>query len=517
MAFMISETVLFMLISYYLDSAVVASLTPMVDSNFDTSVLETLDEDVKEERMRVENMTNEEDSNTSLKISRLRKVFPSKKGIHGKDIVATEDVSFAVGPGECFGLLGANGAGKSTTIAMCTRHLIPTAGDAFVKGSSVLGNFTKAAQNLGVVTQENALWDLLSVEAHLTLFAMLRGVPTDVVDSLVNTTIDQMELTPHRHKLSMRLIGGMKRKLCVAISLIGDPAVVLLDEPSAGLDPQSRRNLWDVILRTMSHRSVVLTTHSLEEAEALCGRIGIMVQGQLRVLGTKQRLKSRFGGGFEIAIKLKPASEIALMELTSDTEKLMLSMFASSELISNNGGVLLTFKIKRHEMNIGTAFTELEKNKVRLKMEEYSISQPTLEQVFIRTVNAHTPRKNQLASLKGDLSSPSLYMEGSARLSVSGAVILPDDDDDDNEVAKQTNSCGCESRQIKYMTSGFCFLAVCLLFFGISGSSNAKNHGNRTFAYLSFCGIISLVITCFCCCCQVCPCCKPKGEGLSGS
>ena len=112
-----------------------------------------------------------------------------------------------------------------------------------------------------MVTQNNSLWDRLSVEQHLKLFARLRGVPEDLVERVVDGTIDQLELTPHRHKLAMRLSGGMKRKLCVAIALIGDPEVVLLDEPSAGLDPVSRRNLWTVILRTMSHRAVILTTH----------------------------------------------------------------------------------------------------------------------------------------------------------------------------------------------------------------------------------------------------------------
>ncbi len=124
-------------------------------------------------------------------------------------------------------------------------------------------------------------------------FARLRGVPEDLVYMVVDRTLDQLELTPHKFKLAGRLSGGMKRKLCVAIALIGDPAVVLLDEPSAGLDPVSRRNLWNVILKTMTHRAVVLTTHSMEEAEALCKRIGIMVQGQLRALGTKQHLKTK--------------------------------------------------------------------------------------------------------------------------------------------------------------------------------------------------------------------------------
>lgn len=141
------------------------------------------------------------------------------------------------------------GAGKTTTLSMLTRHIIPTSGNAFIVNHSILNDFKLGSTHLGVVTQNNSLWDLLSVQDHLKLFARLRGVPEDIVYKVVESTIDQLELRPHRHKLAGRLSGGMKRKvmmssltifayssqLCVAIALIGDPEVVLLDEPSAGL------------------------------------------------------------------------------------------------------------------------------------------------------------------------------------------------------------------------------------------------------------------------------------------
>ena len=126
-------------------------------------------------------------------------------------------------------------AGKTTALSMLTRHLVPSSGDAFITQHSILSEFSQGATHLGVVTQNNSLWDRLSVEAHLKLFARLRGVPEDLVKKVVEGTIDQLELTPHRKKLAMKLSGGMKRKLCVAIALIGDPEVVLLDEPSGNL------------------------------------------------------------------------------------------------------------------------------------------------------------------------------------------------------------------------------------------------------------------------------------------
>ena len=246
-------------------------------------------------------------------------------------------------------------------------------------GSSILSHFSSASKHLGVVTQNNSLWDRLSVEDHLYLFAKLRGVPEDLVDKVVDGTIDQLELRPHRKKLSMKLSGGMKRKLCVAIALIGDPDVVLLDEPSAGLDPVSRRNLWSVILRTMSQRAVILTTHSMDEAEALCRRIGIMVHGQLRALGTKQHLKIKFGSGFELSVKLQ-VREFNLKEQIDTLNKFIIELFPTSIILSENGG-LVTFKIPKEEMRMGVAFSKLEENKQLLGIEDYSIIQPSLEQV----------------------------------------------------------------------------------------------------------------------------------------
>jgi ATP-binding cassette subfamily A (ABC1) protein 3 len=181
------------------------------------------------------------------------------------------------------------------------------------------------------------LWDRLSVEDHLYLFARLRGVPESSLKQVVEGTIDQLELTPHRHKLSMGLSGGMKRKLCVAIALIGDPQVVLLDEPSAGLDPVSRHNLWQVILRSMSTRAVILTTHSMEEAEALCKRIAIMVKGQLRAIGTKQHLKVKFGSGFELTVKLHVTN---MESQRADLTTFVQSMFPAAVLFSDNGGLM---------------------------------------------------------------------------------------------------------------------------------------------------------------------------------
>jgi ABC-type multidrug transport system ATPase subunit len=444
-AIMICESAAFLAFAYYTDMQSSIPLKPHYDETTDEASLEALDEDVKEERERTLALNISEKKQQGqlppLVLQRLRKYFaPAHSSRTG--VLAVEDLALTVEKGEIFGLLGPNGkiplgfwvfsfftlssrltfrsvsvaspsfsllpflfigAGKTTTLSMLTRLLIPTSGDGLVAGHSVLTDFAKGARGLGIVTQNNALWDKLSVEDHLYLFARLRGVPEDLVTKVVNGVIDQLELSPHRRKLAMNLSGGMKRKLCVAIALIGDPEVVLLDEPSAGLDPVSRHNLWSVILKTMSNRAVILTTHSMEEAEALCKRIGVMINGQmralgeylirwsffslsffflsflpvLRLLGSKLHLKNKYGSGFELTVKLKGINiEREMEELT----KYVTSLFDSAVILSHNGG-LITYQIPREEMKMSVAFTSLYDEKEALSIEEFTVAQPTLEQV----------------------------------------------------------------------------------------------------------------------------------------
>lgn len=478
-AIAIFEIVAYMLIVYRADILSVAQV-PCIphDPTQDISELEsTLDEDVLKER--TETITSSNDA-YPLVIKELRKVFPPK--VKGRPaVVATENISFKVSKGEVFGLLGANGAGKTTTLTMLTRLLLPNSGDAFLSGESILTEFTKAATHLGVVTQNNSLWDRLSVEDHLYLFARIRGVPESEVNRIVDGTIDQLELRPHRKKLSMSLSGGMKRKLCVAIALVGDPEVVLLDEPSAGLDPVSRRNLWSVILRTMSERSVILTTHSMEEAEALCARIGIMVRGQMRALGTRQHLKYKFGSGYELTVKLLVATADDVDTLVTKFTQFLVSLFPNSKIIAENGG-LVTYQIPKEEMKVGLIFQELENNKEEFLIEDYSVAQPTLEQVFIRIVNKHTPPTGKLLEADGQAA----------------------------EVEVHKNKCGCTNKVMYILMVAF--LALAIAFFVISGAVFGEDNkaGSAAFGILGVIGLIGLVVSCLI---RFCPCCNnPKDE-----
>ncbi|KAH8064618.1 ATPase [Aureococcus anophagefferens] len=248
--------------------------------------------DLKEVRAMVRNRPPEDAYPPELKeasaaagldVLELRKIYaPKRPGAVA--VEAVQNVTFGVRVGEVFGLLGANGAGKTTTMSMVMRATEPTSGDAKIAGKSVLCDFGEASAHLGVVNQHNSLWPSLSCYDHCALFARLRRVGSEIaVRALVTDTLRRVELLGHAHKMAGRLSGGMKRKLCCAAAL---------------------RNLWNLVKATMAGRAVVLTTHSMVEADVLCDRIGIMVKGQLECLGTPRQLKDQHASGYELAVKL---------------------------------------------------------------------------------------------------------------------------------------------------------------------------------------------------------------------
>lgn len=184
-----------------------------------------------------------------------------------------------------------------------------------VAGYDIEKDFEKARTMLGYCPQENLIFDDMTVEEHLHYYVQVKGVPKTLRLAIVNEAIKNLGLNEHKAKLSKNLSGGNKRKLCVAIALIGNPAIILLDEPSAGMDPESRRFMWTVIGRIAQKKSsaVVLTTHSMEEAEALSTKMGILVKGGIfKCFGTGQHIKNKFGTGYVIEFKTRQLDESEL-------------------------------------------------------------------------------------------------------------------------------------------------------------------------------------------------------------
>ncbi|XP_031693678.1 phospholipid-transporting ATPase ABCA1 isoform X2 [Oncorhynchus kisutch] len=327
------------------------------------------DEDVARERQRILGGGGQSDI---LELKQLTKVYNRKQK------PAVDRLCVGIPPGECFGLLGVNGAGKTSTFKMLTGDSIVTSGEAYLAGKSVLTEINEVHQNMGYCPQFDAINELLTGREHLEFYAILRGVPEKEVCEVAEWGIRKLGLIKYVDKAAGSYSGGNMRKLSTAMALIGGPPVVFLDEPTTGMDPKARRALWNCILSIVKEgRSVVLTSHSMEECEALCTRMAIMVNGRFRCLGSVQHLKNRFGDGYTIILRvagpdpdLRPVMEFIEKELPGSTLK---------EKHRN----MLQYQLSSSKTSLARIFSILAKNKEWLHIEDYSVSQTTLDQVFV--------------------------------------------------------------------------------------------------------------------------------------
>ncbi|NXW57022.1 ABCA4 protein, partial [Eurystomus gularis] len=329
------------------------------------------DEDVAEERERIMNGGNK---TNILELQELTKIYA------GRHTPAVDRLCVGIRPGECFGLLGVNGAGKTTTFKMLTGDTDVTSGDAVVAGNSILTHISTVHQNMGYCPQFDAIDDLLTGREHLYLYARLRGVPADEIKRVAEWGIQKLGLPMYADHLAGTYSGGNKRKLSTAIALIGCPPLILLDEPTTGMDPQSRRLLWDSIVGVLRDgRAVVLTSHSMEECEALCTRLAIMVKGTFKCLGTIQQLKYKFGDGYIVTLKIK-APKAGLPPDPTLAEQFIRMNFPGS-LQREKHYNMLQYQIC--SSSLAKIFRLIISNKENLHIEEYSVSQTTLDQVFV--------------------------------------------------------------------------------------------------------------------------------------
>ncbi|XP_024139098.1 phospholipid-transporting ATPase ABCA1 isoform X1 [Oryzias melastigma] len=327
------------------------------------------DEDVARERQRIVQGLGQGDI---LELRQLTKVFKRKQK------PAVDRLCVGIPPGECFGLLGVNGAGKTTTFKMLTGDTMVTSGEAFLAGKSILREIDEVHQNMGYCPQFDAINELLTGREHLELYAVLRGVPGKEVCDVAEWGIRKLSLLKYADKRAGSYSGGNMRKLSTAISLIGAPPVVFLDEPTTGMDPKARRALWNCIHSVIKEgRSIVLTSHSMEECEALCTRMAIMVNGRFRCLGSVQHLKNRFGDGYTIILRVTGP----------DPDLLPVMKFIESELsgstLKEKHRNMLQYQLPSSLTSLAHIFSILAKNKDTLQIEDYSVTQTTLDQVFV--------------------------------------------------------------------------------------------------------------------------------------
>uniref|UniRef100_A0A671VQ68 ATP-binding cassette sub-family A member 2 n=1 Tax=Sparus aurata TaxID=8175 RepID=A0A671VQ68_SPAAU len=353
------------------------------------------DVDVACERRRV--LRGDAD-NDMLKIENLTKVYKSRK--MGR-ILAVDRLCLGVRPGECFGLLGVNGAGKTTTFKMLTGDECTTGGEAFINGNSILKDLLRVQQSIGYCPQFDALFDDLTAKEHLELYTRLRGIPWKDQERVVQWALEKLELSKYADKPAGTYSGGNKRKLSTAIALIGYPSLIFLDEPTTGMDPKARRFLWNLILDIIkTGRSVVLTSHSMEECEALCTRLGIMVNGRFKCLGSIQHLKNRFGDGYMITVRTKSSSNV------KEVVRFFNRNFPEA-VLKERHHTKVQYQLKSERISLAQVFSKMEQVVEVLGIEDYSVSQTTLDNVFVNFAKKQSDNLEQQEALPpGDGQSP---------------------------------------------------------------------------------------------------------------
>ncbi|CAF0703608.1 unnamed protein product [Brachionus calyciflorus] len=346
-----------------------------------------LESEVEKELKRIKNAKIDDlIAEEPLVVNELCKKFKKNR----TEFTAVDGLSFGVGKKECFGLLGLNGAGKTTTFKMLTGELTPTSGKAYINGNEIVKSRSKVRRDMSFCPQFDYLPEFLTVEDAFLLFAGLRGLQTKTIKKVLNDLISIFKLNEFRDKYIQNLSGGNKRKVSSGLSFIGRPSVIFLDEPTTGMDPAARRYLWTVIKKAIELGiTIILTTHSMEECEALSTRLGIMVNGQFKCLGSVQQLKNKYGKGYTLILKCRNTVDFGSQVLK--VEQFVANNIKFSKLKDRQQDTLF-YQIEIEEnivygqdevQTIADLFSLLETNKENLKLETYSLSQTTLEQVFL--------------------------------------------------------------------------------------------------------------------------------------
>ncbi|XP_049669094.1 ATP-binding cassette sub-family A member 10-like [Accipiter gentilis] len=348
--------------------------------------LEEEDEDVKAERAAVRNAiaAPSQEEKSVIIVSNLCKEYKIKQAgsvFKKKKKIATKNVSFCVKKGEVLGLLGPNGAGKSTAIKMITGETTLTAGQVLLKSGDGATSHLQdhAPAFLGYCPQDDPLWPDLTIHEHLRVYAAVKGVRKEDTAAAVNRIVNALQLQDYLKKQTRKLSAGITRKLCFAMCMLGDPTVLLLDEPSTGMDPNGQRCVWKMIRAALKTKETgaILTTHYMEEVEAVCDRVAIVVSGQLRCIGSIQYLKNKFGKGYLLEINVKDPERADLLHAE------ILRIFPSAAR-QERFPSLLVYKVPMEDaLPLSQSFSKLEEAKRNFSLEEYSFSLNTLAQVFL--------------------------------------------------------------------------------------------------------------------------------------
>ena len=307
----------------------------------------------------------------------LTKVYP------GADFAAVDQLNLSVHAGEIFGLLGPNGAGKTTTAGMLTTRVVPTSGSAYVGGIDVIAEPALAKQLIGIVSQQNTLDRQLTVWENLYFHGRLFGISAAESRRTADRLLEQFQLAKWGSASVFALSGGMAQRLMMARSIFHRPAVLFLDEPTAGLDPQSRLALWEILGElNREGQTVLLTTHYMEEADQLCGRVAIMDHGRILALDTPAALKQSVGADTIVVVKAsgdtRALADLLAGEIAEITRTRVLDA-GGEDAGAEHGGVEL--HVQGAERLVPRVVSAAERG--GFDVVDLSVSEPSLETVFI--------------------------------------------------------------------------------------------------------------------------------------
>jgi ABC-type multidrug transport system ATPase subunit len=361
---------------------------PAEEIDYDVD-LSSEDQAVKEETEKVQAMKAPYEG-FPLVVKNLRKVYKGKN--REDDKIAVKQMNLRIGENELFGLLGPNGAGKTTLISMLIGLYPPDGGNAWVGGFSLIDDLEQVQLYMGVCPQFDILWPELTVLEHLLFYARLKGIPPKDERKVVDQAMNEVYLGKFKDLKSTQLSGGMRRRLSVAISLVGNPKIVFLDEPTTGLDPENRRQLWDILAKCKRGRAMVLTTHSMEEADVLCSRVAIVNDGVLRCIGPQVVLRGLYGGGYHLTVQTRTQKQTGYFDqgiIAEDNlnrvKNFVESVVPRANLLTEFNGNFV-YLVPTDSCKVSEVFSAFENNKKDVGISDWGISQSSLEDVFMKVI-----------------------------------------------------------------------------------------------------------------------------------
>jgi ATP-binding cassette subfamily A (ABC1) protein 3 len=320
--------------------------------------------------------------------------------------VAVDGVSLNMFEGQISALLGHNGAGKTTLMSILTGLFPATSGTAYVNGCDIGSNISGVRESLGLCPQHDVLFDTLTVSEHLWFFGRLKGCRGTQINQEVNRMLQALQMEDRKEFKTRSLSGGMKRKLSVGIALVAGSKVVMLDEPTSGMDPSARRATWDLLFQQKEGRTILLTTHHMDEADLLGDRIAIMANGQIRCCGSSLFLKSKYGVGYHMVIVKDPHCN------TKAVKDVILSYIPTASVESEHASELSYILPREMSSHFEQLFSELETKQKDLGVGSFGVSVTTMEEVFLKVGEQYDPTDNtENSSYGSDLHSSMMSVE----------------------------------------------------------------------------------------------------------